>query len=141
MIQKVNIHYPRRMKIRMFLENQLQPIMSCFSSYSSSFNYAIKFFLFTLPNPVSSRVSARCTMCSTLRILMKVGFDFPNEQFILAHMSFLRIRKKRASFQIFLNCLAGFGEFQNYRFALKFAFSKKAKRIDEIFTVDLTLTR
>ena len=29
-------------------------------------------------------------MCSTLRILMKVGFDFPNEQFILVHMSFLK---------------------------------------------------
>ena len=68
--------YPRCMKIRMLLKNQLQPIVSCFSSYSSSFNYAIKFFLFTLPNPVSSRVSARCTMCSTLRFLMKVGFDF-----------------------------------------------------------------
>ena len=112
MIQKVNIHYPRRMKIRMLLENQLQPIVSCFSSYSSSFNYAIKFFLFTLPNPVSSRVSARCTMCSTLRILMKVGFDFPNEQFILVHMSFLRIRKKGHLFRYFWITLLAFGNFK-----------------------------
>ena len=104
--------YPRCMKIRMLLKNQLQPIVSCFSSYSSSFNYAIKFFLFTLPNPVSSRVSARCTMCSTLRFLMKVGFDFLKEQFILAHMSFLHIWNKVPLIWYFWIILLALGNFK-----------------------------
>ena len=53
--------------------------------------------------------------------------------------SVLKIEKKRVDFLVFLqflSCiLANF-----YVIRIKFVFSKKATKIDEIFTIDLTLT-